>query len=494
MSETKKQEIDVIKSDFYQEILQHKKIAESQFVLSIYKNPDYFYEYELDPSDISDNAWKVYYGIVKDLLEHKQLRVVDMIAVEEYIQSKSKKLQEYYVNNGGYNTVEQGMNLIQDENIGTFYSDIQRYAVILKLIRMGYPIRQQWSKFSHMSLQDLSDYLEGQLSSAFLSADIGDDKVEDIGSGIEEMVERADSGIDRGLPLQSQLLNEIQNGMSLGNITLLAAGSGVGKTFLTFNQLFPTHVEFEEPLLIIANEEDKKKWQQDIIVWHINNNQKNVKFNKSRFHQGNFSEDEKKQIKLAIKWLKEKVAKGLIQFVNLQQFSMSRAIKLIKKYATGLNVKYFVIDTLKADNDAGAKATDKVWFELQQNMVKLYNVIKEKNKNCHVWVTYQMNKSIKGKYLSQNDLGMSRNVADVVSSLILVRMLSESEKGEGSGALKVKRSDGRRAILDPDKDYFVCFWDKNRQGNTSEQAVICVDRGRNKIRDVGRVRISPEYS
>lgn len=494
LSEKENEKNSVIKSDFYKELLKHKEIAESQFVLSLYKNPDLFFEYDLKSPDISNSSWRLYYGILNDLLTRKRLKVVDMIAVEEYIQSKSNKLQEYYAANGGYDTISRGSQMIEDENVDVFYSEIQRYKILMKLVEKGYPIKNDWNKYAKMRLEDLSDYLEGQLSSIFLDADFGDEKVENIVSGIDEMIERADSGVDRGLPLASPLMNSVQNGMSLGNITMLAANSGVGKTFLTLNQLLPTHIDFEEPLMIIANEEDKAKWQRDLLTWQINNLQKDVTFDKSRFSQGKFDKEEKEALGKASEWLKSKMDSGLIQFVNLNNFSMNKSIKLVKKYATGLGIKYFIIDTLKLDNDANANTSDNSWLLLQQNMVKLYNVIKPTNKNCHVWVTYQMSKNPKGKYLSQNDLGMSKNVADVVSSLLLVRLISESEKGEGKGALKVKGMSGKRMTLNEDLDYFVVFWDKNRQGATSEQVVLRVNRGRNTVKDIGKVRISPEYN
>ena len=56
------------------------------------------------------------------------------------------------------------------------------------------------------------------------------------------------------------------------------------------------------------------------------------------------------------------------------------------------DVKYFVLDTLKLDNDTGSHVSDKSWLVMQQNMVRLYNVIKESSLNVHVWVTAQLSK------------------------------------------------------------------------------------------------------
>ena len=122
-------------------------------------------------------------------------------------------------------------------------------------------------------------------------------------------------------------------------------------------------------------------------------------------------------------------------------------------------------------------------------MVKLYNVIKPSNLNVHIWITAQMSKTNRrARYLDQSMLGISKNITDVVSSLMLTRMLSQSEK-EGSTAIKVINSDGHSVQLDPERDYMIVFWDKNRQGSTNRQVILAVDRGLNLIRDVGWTQI-----
>ena len=195
--------------------------------------------------------------------------------------------------------------------------------------------------------------------------------------------------------------------------------------------------------------------------------------------------------RIARDWLNEMLANGLIKFVNFSTFSMNKSIKLIRKYATQNSIKYFIIDTLKLDNDVGSNVTELAWLQLQQNMVKLYNVIKPTAKNVHVWVTYQLNKSVRARFLDQSALGMSKNVADVVSTLILVRNALESEKG--ANGLKVKRADGRSVELSEEKEYMIAFIDKNRQGSTSSQIVWRVDKGRNIMKDVGFTKVSQDY-
>lgn len=122
-----------------------------------------------------------------------------------------------------------------------------------------------------------------------------------------------------------------------------------------------------------------------------------------------------------------------------------------------------------------------------QNMVKLDDLCKPSNRNIHAWVTFQLGKSaLMTRYLSQNSLGMSKNTADVVTTLLLVRKALESEKEGGKNEVEVKgHHDGKNKKMKPDKDYFIMFLGKNRNGQTTRQLVFEVDISRNRITDFG---------
>src|SRR5690606_25471125 len=132
---------------------------------------------------------------------------------------------------------------------------------------------------------------------------------------------------------------------------------------------------------------------------------------------------------------------------NFNSFSMKKAIKLIKKHNAVQDVKYFILDTLKLDSDEVSE-NSQAWLQLQQNMVKLQDVIKESALNVHCYVTYQLGKSaMLSRYLSQNSLGVSKNVVDVVSTLMLVRKALESEKEGGKNEVTDKTADGKQVKM-----------------------------------------------
>lgn len=463
-----------------------------QYVVTLYSDVDLYDEYKVDPKNINNVHWRMYYMLLSQMIEKKGVTVIDEMSMELHMSGQKDKLQKLYENAGGWNTIAEGKEILETENIESYYREVLRYSAILKLHDAGFDIEGNWDDYMKLTYQELSDVISGTVDSIFSEIDMGGEKVKDIKSGIVGMIEEAHKGVNRGLPVASKILNSVINGQVLGNITMVGGVSGIGKTFVTLNQTLPSAIKEKEPLLIMCNEEDIDKWQREILIWVINNILKGDMI-KSRFYQGNFDKDEMELLRQATAWMKENIDDDLIRFVNFNQFSMAKSIKLIRKYATQFGIKYYIIDTLKLDNDIGSTVGDNSWLQLQQNMVKLYNVIKPTAKNVHIWVTYQLNKSLKTRYLDQSALGMSKNVADVVSTLMLVRDVLETEKGGDAKGLVIKRADGAKGQLSEDKDYMVVFIDKNRQGSTNNQVVWRVDKGRNIIKDVGFTRISQDF-
>lgn len=490
MVEKVKQENTIIKSDFYKELKTQRGIIESQLIFSLYGDTNYFFDYPVNPNDISNPMWRFYYHMLKEMVEDRGLKTLDAVSVGAYVNSKEEKIQKAYSEAGGYETIEKGIAIVEKENVDSYYNELQRYKTLMKLTEMGFPIKQNWDKYQEMDLETLNEVLEGLIAEAFVDSQFGNDRVEEMFADVDEMLKEADEGIAQGLPLGSPLMDSIQNGLALGNITMLAANSGVGKTFLTTLLHIQSSINNEEPVLIIANEEEKSRYVQGLLTAYINARHKGAMFNKNRFLRGSFTDEEWEYLNEAKEWYLRKVSEGLVRFVNMNEFSMAKTIRLIKKYARLYDVRYFILDTLKLDNDTYSRVNDSSWLQLQQNMVKLYNVIKPSNLNVHVWVTTQMTKTNRrARYLDQSMIGMAKNITDVVSSLILVRMASQSEVS-GKNAIKVVNSKGHSEMLDEDNDYMIVFWDKNRQGQTNRQVVLEVDRGLNLIRDVGKTQIN----
>ncbi len=477
------------KAEFRQMLVKTKNASESLVVLSVYKNVEMYHDNKMTVDDFHDNTWKFYFAIAEKAIKEGK-KVLDDI-VMGLIVSENEQLQKMYDDNNGWSTISNGVDFVQLENFHSYFSDIKKFNALIRLHDFGYPIMEKFEAYKVMSADAIQQALEGVLSSVFADVDV-EEKVEDLSKGLWQTVMDAHAGKMRGFPYHSALLNETVNGMALGNITMLSANSGMGKTFLTLAEIMPNMIEFNEKLLIMANEEASSKWKKEIITWAVNNVIEGGDFQKKRFNQGEFTKEELAILKKGVDWLEEKMNEGIIQFVNFGSFSMKKAIKLIKKHNAIHDIKYFVLDTLKMDSDE-VNENSQAWLQLQQNMVKLQDVIKESALNVHCWVTYQLGKSaMLSRYLSQNSLGVSKNVVDVVSTLMLVRKALESEKEGGKNEVSVKTVDGKQVKMNKDKEYFIVFLGKNRMGETHRQLVLEVDMGRNIVKDYGTCLIEQD--
>lgn len=477
------------KEEFRSSLIQSKKNAESYVVLSIYKNIDLYSDNSLTTDDFSQQEWKFYFAIAEKAIKQEK-KILDDIVIG-LIVGENEQLQKMYDEYGGWSTISNGLSFVQEENFHSYFAEVKKLNALIRLHDFGYPIMEKFEAYKAMSAEAIQQALEGVLSSVFADVDV-EEKVEDLSQGLWQTVMDAHEGLLRGFPYASDLLNEYVNGMALGNLTMLSANSGMGKTFLTLAQILPNMIEFDEKLLIMANEEASAKWKKEIIVWAVNNVIEGGDFQKKRFNQGEFSKDELTLLRKGVDWLEEQMGKGLIQFVNFSSFSMKKALKLIKKHHAVQGVKYYILDTLKLDSDE-VSDNSQAWLQLQQNMVKLADVIKESALNAHCWVTYQLGKSaMLSRYLSQNSLGVSKNVVDVVSTLILVRKVLESEKEGGKNEVSVLMSNGTFKKMDKDKEYFIVFLGKNRMGETHRQLVLEVDMGRNIVKDFGTCLIEQD--
>lgn len=498
--------------DIKEKIRPLKDNAELKFVGALYNDVSLIHDYKLPATIMSNKAWRFFYLLISNLVKKKKISKVEQVEIDMYLDELGDSAKTPYENFGGWNSISKMMTIGKQDNIETSFMDINRFTALNRMIEMNYPVEENWDIYKNATIEELEEIAETQKANIFEDINAGDDKVDDLVVGIDEMIELAKQGVRRGLPLYSNLLNGLVNGMALGNITMLAGASGVGKSYLTMTLVLPSMIKEKEPVLILVNEEGKEKWQQELVTWVVNNVITSGDYEKefpeyapytsfsllkSEFHQAFESETkEEKETKLEVldlasKWIKEQVGEGLLNFIDFDTYAAHKAIKRIRQFASSKGIKYFIIDTMKLDNDiSSGKPGDNSWLQLQQNMVKIYNAVKPSGLNVHLWVTYQLNKNQRTKYLDQTSLGMSKNVADVVSTLILVRELTENEKKDGGLTVKMNTS---TVQLDEDRDYMVVFLDKNRRGTTTLQVVLETDKGRNKISDIGFTKISQEF-
>jgi len=374
-------------------------------------------------------------------------------------------------------------------------TEFYKWNALLNLHSRGFPIDKNFKELKDMTLEEIYQFYEVQLNDTFINVETKI-KSYNLCENLHDLIEECDKGLDVGLSLKSPLLNDIVGGNILGNITLFGGSSGTGKTSVTLMILLASIIENNEQCVLVINEQDEKKLRKEMLAWSVNNILFKA-FNKKRLRQGGFSDEEKEWLKESATWLESKRENKNITIIPLQSYNVGLMKKIINKYSA-LGVKYFILDTFKAGDNADS---DKVWLEMMTDMRKLYDTIKPSNKNVHLWATLQLKKDKAGsRYLTSDNIGMSKNVVDVCSTVLLMRHVRDEEKEEGKHELKVYRLEGKNGntkipvTLHKDKHYMVLFIDKNREGESqSFQIVAEVNLGRNTYREIGITSIAQDY-
>ena len=365
------------------------------------------------------------------------------------------------------------------------------------MLKNKFPVYDRLSEFADMSLDDIYVEYEAILNHIFINAD-EDIQSYSIEEGIDDLIDELNEGLAVGLPYyEMPLLNKETGGQLTGNITLVGGLSNMGKTTLTRSLCIPASIKNGEKLVIIINEESRKKWQREMLVWVANNI---YKFDLQKFvvRDGKYSDEVMDMLRKCANWIKEKASDNTVTIIPFNKYRTEKAIKVIKKYAS-LGVKYFILDTYKADSGS---RSDKMWLEMQQSMVDIYDTIKtDGGKDVHIVITFQLAKSsARQRFYSQDNIGQAKNIVDVASTCLMIRDVFEDEYTGEKNALKVYKLEGKNGKskipvnLDHDKHYQLIFIVKNREGAANNyQIVVEHDMSRNLLKEVGFTSVPVDF-
>ena len=454
------------------------------------------YDYQLKLEDFSENTWRVYWQIAYDIIVKEKKSVLDDITVGLYLE-KHSKLKQKYDEYGGYDTIDKATEYIKTSNISGYVNELKKWETVIRMIASGFPVTDRIKEFVDMSLDEIYKEYDALLNHIFINAE-EDVMSYSLSDGIYDLIEQLNEGIAVGLPYDNMpILTKETGGQLPGNITLVGGLSNMGKTTLTRTMLIPSAVKYGERLVILVNEEGKAKWQRELIVWVANNIYK-TDLQKFVVRDGKFSDEVKELLYKCADWIAEKSENNMLTIIPFARYETQKAIRVIKKYAS-LGVKYFILDTYKAD--AGSRS-DRMWLDMQQNMVDIYDTVKaEGGKNVHITITFQLAKSsARQRFYSQDNIGMAKSIIDPASTCLMLRDVFDDEYTGEKNALKVYRLDGKNnkskipVKLDHDKHYQLIFIVKNREGAANSIQIVCEhDMSRNLLKEVGFTSVPVDF-
>ena len=473
------------------QIFEYKLGAEASIVSMIYKNPDLLRESNLSLNDFHHNCWRVYFEIAKDLIINEKKVTLSEVDIGLYLEKHPKLADKYYNEYGGYQTIENAGFYIKEENFDSYVRDLRKWNTVAKLVKHGFPCdKDRLSKICDMSAEDLYDEYTVYLNDIFANID-NNVKSYNGFDGMKNLIDELDAGKNVGIPFANcDILNRETGGMLGGNIIGFGASSGVGKSTLSINYVFPTMMKHDLKALFIINEEDENKFRKEALCWYASNVLKHP-IPKRVLRDGNFDKETKEVLYKAAEWFESQKEKRHITIIPLEQYTARTVIKLIKKY-TKMGCDVIVLDTLKESYDSRDKES---WKSLMTDCVDFYDCIKHTN-TCMI-ITYQLVKN-KSKYLTNADIGISKGILDIFSLNIFFRRPLQTEFEGGKDELycynPIKNSNSRLEFkLHKDKHYMIGFISKNRNGMSDIQIVSEADFSINQYKDLGYCVVTQDF-
>lgn len=421
-----------------------------------------------------------YFGLASQMY-HLGYRNFDNITIHTFLTDKNT-LKSGFEIRGGYSTVNEIMSLLDVHNLDSYYDELIKNNAMMDLCDKGFDVISSLDKFSQMTSDQVYDYLDYMINDIFVNK-IDKLKAENLSDGYDQYIEDWDKGIMQGFSIGYPILNYRLAGVHRKNLLLHLAHIGNGKTTSSILFYILPAIEHGENVCIIANEQGVEEFRQMVISTVLFNRVNYYKINRQRFIRGGFSDEDRKHIKLAQKWLKDQ--SGKILFIETNDYSVGNVKKIIRKYSK-IGYGLFVFDTLKPEIENTARA----WADFSETAKELFMVAKKED--VAIIATAQLStESMARKYLDLSCTGKSKAIAETATQVVMFRTLSDEEK-ENLTVYKLHRNENGKFTnqrdpveLYPDKDYIVLFTPKNRFGDIQPQIVYERNMAWNSLREVG---------
>lgn len=475
--------------EYPKQLIENREKIECNFIFSLWQDPSNIAEYKnvVNGVDIITEDGQFYYGIMCQL-NSLGYNTLDHVTIDTYLSDK-KDLYAQFELRGGYKTVQELTSILDVDNLPTYYDELVKNNMLLKLYDEGFDVMRNLSKLSKMSSTDIYDYYDFKLNNICVEK-IDKLKAENLSEGYEQYIEEWDKGAMVGYKIGFPMLNYRLAGVHKSNLLLHLAHIGNGKTTSSILFYVLPAIESGENVCIIANEQGVSEFRQMILSTVVFNKVGYRKMNRQKFIRGNFNEEEKEAMREGAAWLKN--CPGKITFIETEDYSIGSVKKIIKQYSK-LAHGLFIFDTLKP----AVESSERAWAEFSEVAKELF--ITAKKEDVAVVATAQLSaESASRRFLDLSCVGKSRAIAETATQVVMMRTMTSEEKTKLQVFVwdREAEEDGKyqnvkKVIpLDPDKEYIILFTPKNRFGAVNPQIVYERNMSFNTMNEIGYVEIN----
>lgn len=482
--------MNTYKDKYPEELTKSREEIEMQFVMTLWKNPEFYGDYEGQVDvrkDLLTSDGLFYYSLGKQLY-NLNFKVFDEVTIFTHIKD-SEALIDGFNRRGGMREINQMRAILNEENIESYFDQLCKNNMLMKLHDKGFNVLSEIKKFEKMTTSQLYDYFEYQLDNTFLNRGSGV-KIEDLDI-TDNFLQDCHDGVAKGLSYgkYAPTLNYHTLGIHRSNVQIFAGFSGSGKSSFAIGIYVMSILDQDEGITIIANEMNLNAWRHILLITVLQMKFGYYKVTRKKLKTGNFTDEEWEMLRKGQEYINTEY-KDKLKFAKIYDYSTNDVKRIIRKQAK-LGYNYALYDTFKAENAASAQVTG----ELIEASKQLLQVAEKED--VGIIITMQLAIYMENtRYLTAQTLSNAKGVKEVVSELVLMRDLWEDEyQGEKYDVKPYKlvknpltgKRDGTREeiILDRDKRYKIVFLDKTRNDDGNVCVLFEFEGNWNKWKEIG---------
>ena len=353
----------------YPEIItKNRDMIETNFIFCLYNNIlllDNYIDDIVVATHFKSEANKFYIDTAIELYRKGIKSITDM-SIRSFLEGKDVLINQYDAL-GGFLTIEEYGHEVVSENIEAYWDEIMKSNILYGLYDKGFNIEKDMNKFEKMNSEQIYDYMDYNLNSVFTNVsttmEIEDLRVDN------DFIQTCDDGLAMGLSYAEHMprLNYATLGVPRGELYMIAATSGAGKTSVLWYGYLMPFVRAGYKVALISNEQKAKQFKSLLLIEVLTSELKYFGITRKKLKIGNFNAEQREMIEKAQKIVDEKYFKN-IKFVKMFNYSVANVKKIVKRLS---KIGYVAIgyDTLKYD-DSSKKAT--TWEGLLEDSKSLF--------------------------------------------------------------------------------------------------------------------------
>lgn len=460
--------------------------SESMVIGCLYKNPNLFFEYDdlIFPEwDFTHDDLKFLYNLIR-VCYHTGYKNIDETIINVEV-NKNTEWIEQYKKLKGYKTISRLMEKINLDDFKTYFKELKKYNLLRELDRKGFPVKEKFEKMKKLEPEEIYKYYDYSLSKTFSHHQGVEDSVI-LGKNATKVLEQWKKDPDIGIPIPYYITNNLIRGWRTTCLCATGMHSGCGKSRWISNIAFDIGIVQQIPLLVIVNEDDEDIWNAILQTSVVNNyflKDKGKVINESNIITGKLTDEEFDICMKAAKWIEKN---SRIYFQETQIYDYNSLKRLLKVHKLK-GVNYFFYDTFKPFRDTKG-ATWEAFVQTSEMLKTLCANKKKGGLNMAGWITFQLTDDSQfDRILTSTSVASGKQIKHNLNFMAMHRPLTYAEKSKVQVKIFEKNNpfNGDIISLDPYKNYYIGFVDKNKGGLDKIKIITEVDKGGVVFKELG---------